>query len=133
MTFQEVLSDENFEYYAIKNYTNSQFMSYTDFEEDLNRIKYVKRLLSRYKQKDILKERLIINHIIILQNTFGALPTCRMLFFKLEVEYHSYIKPFLEYLNYLPEYHLDIPEINILDIPSDLNIVKRLKEMRNHG
>tara|TARA_R100001594_G_C3972772_1_gene248197 strand:- start:452 stop:769 length:318 start_codon:yes stop_codon:yes gene_type:complete len=102
-----------------------------EFNEDLNRIKYIKRLLGRYQQKGILKERLILNHMIILGNLFGPVPTCRILFFKIEERLHSSLRTFLEFLNYIPPISSEIPEVSIEDIPTDLNVVKTLKEMPN--
>lgn len=95
--------------------------------EDLERIKYIKRLLNKFEKKDSLKERLILNHIIILNNVFGAEACARILFFKLEPEYHSCLKSFLQYLQILPK---KIPEANLDSIPSDYRIDLLLKAMR---
>jgi|TARA_E500000318_G_scaffold43237_1_gene41156 hypothetical protein len=121
------LTDDNFIIYAIKNYSNPSFESMSDFEEDLQRIKYLKRLFGRYKQKGVLKHRLILNHIIILQNIFGALPTSRMLFHKLDPDTFAYLKTFLDYLSYLPEDETLVPEVRLSEIPSDLNIFRILQ------
>ena len=102
-----------------------------EFNEDMNRIKYIKRLLGRYSQKGILKERLILNHMIILGNLFGPVPTCRILFFRIEEKLHSSLRTLLDFLNYLPELPDEIPEFSMKDIPTDLTIVKILKEMPN--
>ena len=125
------LNDQTFLLYAMKHYTNPQCSSIEDFNEDLNRIKYLKRLFGRYHQKGILKERLILNHIIILGNIFGPVNASRILFFKIDVELHSYLKTFLMYLNYIPDLKYDIPEVDIDDIPIDLSIVKKLGGLRN--
>ena len=130
MDFDE-LTDVNFVMYAMKHYENPQFTGIDEFHEDLNRIKYIKRLLGRYQQRGILKERLILNHIIILGNLFGPVPTCRILFFKIEERLHSSLRTFLEFLNYIPSVSSEIPEVSIEDIPTDLNVVKTLKEMPN--
>ena len=71
-----------------------------EFNEDLNRIKYIKRLLRKYIKTGILRERLILNHLIILQNVFGPTVTSRILFFKVDKELYSELKTFLIYLNY---------------------------------
>ena len=102
-----------------------------DFEEDIQRIKYLKRLFGRYRQKGVLKHRLILNHIIILQNIFGAIPASRMLFHKLDPETYPYLKTFLDYLSYLPEDEALIPEVRLSEIPSDLNIFRILQGMTN--
>lgn len=127
----EKLNNKNFILYAMKQYQNPRCSDIEEFNEDLNRIKYIKRLLGRYEQKGILKERLILNHIIILGNLFGAVPTCRILFFKIEEHLHSSLKTILDFLNYLPQWSDDIPDVSIDDIPTDLRVVKLLKEMPN--
>lgn len=96
------LEESTFLLYAAKYYDNPQCSSVEEFEEDLKRFQYLRKLFGRYKQIGELKERLILNHLIILYNCFG-LETTNMLFMKLE-EYHSFLKPFVEYLNYMPRY-----------------------------
>ena len=113
--------------YAMKEYDNPFCKGLAEFNEDINRIKYVKRLLNRYDKKKILKERLILNHIITLQNLFGAEATTRILFYKLNRELHPYLKSFLEYLNYLPQ---QIPEIDLQNIMTDHRIDKILKDLK---
>ena len=125
------LTNKNFLLYAMKHYSNPRCSDMDEFNEDLNRIKYIKRLLGRYQQKGILKERLILNHMIILGNLFGPVPTCRILFFKIEERLHSSLRTFLEFLNYIPPISSEIPEVSIKDIQTDLNVVKTLKEMPN--
>lgn len=98
----EKLDETNFMLYAAKYYDNPSCFDTLEFYEDLNRFKYIKRLLSRYEETGELKERLILNHIIILYNLFGVPATTRMLFFKLK-GYHHYLIPFLTLLNFLPE------------------------------
>ena len=95
--------------------------------EDLERIKYIKRLLNKFEKKDLLKERLVLNHIIILNNVFGAEACARILFFKLEPEYHSCLKSFLKYLQILP---IKIPELDLNLIPTDHRVDLILKSFR---
>jgi len=111
----------------MKAYENPSCMGFHEFKEDLNRIKYIKRLLLKYKKDEYLKERLILNHIITLQNMFGAYNTTRILFYKIPSSLHSYLKTFLFYLNYIPSY---IPEVNLLDIPIDNKILGILKDVK---
>ena len=110
----------------MKHYNNPGCTGIDEFHEDLNRIKYIKRLLGRYDSKGMLKYRLLLNHIIILQNTFGAEQTSRILFFKLESKYYSYLKSFLSYLQYLPS---AIPEVDLEEIPLDHKILGVLGEL----
>ena len=125
------LNSKTFLLYTMNNYNNPKCSSMEDFYEDLNRIKYIKRLLGRYHQKNILKERLILNHIIILGNLFGTIPTSRILFFKLNENLHPYLKTFLDFLDYLPEIKEEIPEVELDKIPVDLKIVKTLRGIGN--
>ena len=122
------LDDKVFLLFAMKNYTNSSGGE-EEFYEDLSRVRYVKRLLGRYEKKKVLKERLILNHIIILGNVFGPIPASRILFYKIEKELHSYLKTFLLFLDYLPEEKGFVPEADIEMIPIELNIAKKLREI----
>lgn len=96
------LTEANFIVFAIKNYVNPQCMDEDEFNDDLKRIKYIKRLLNRYRTSGVLKERLILNHIIVLYNVFEIRAATRMLFFKLEKELWPALKTFLVYLHYMP-------------------------------
>jgi len=102
MRFDE-LNENNYLLFAIKNYENPQAITKEDFEDDLKRIKYVKRLLKRYKNTGELRTHLILNHLIVLFNVFGdaAVP---LLFFKLDEELWSSTKSFLIFLNRIPEH-----------------------------
>jgi hypothetical protein len=97
----------------------------SEFYEDLSRIKYIKRLLNKYETKKCLKNRLLLNHLIILNNVFGNEGCTRILFYKIEKKYHSYLKAFLHFLKMLPR---SIPEINIDEVPVDHRILKILQE-----
>jgi len=97
-----VLDDSNFLLYAAQNYDNPQCHSTEEFIEDVRRIKYIKKLLTRYLESGDLKERLILNHFIILNNVFETGALVRMLFLKMD-KYLPQIKPFLLLLNILPE------------------------------
>ena len=102
MRFDE-LNESNYMLFAIKFYDNPQSVTKDDFESDLKRIRYVKRLLKRYKNTGELKVHLILNHLIILFNVFNeaAVP---LLFYNLEEELWPAIKSFLIFLNRLPEF-----------------------------
>ena len=128
MDYHKPLDDKVFLLFAMKHYTNSSGGE-EEFYDDLNRVRYVKRLLGRYEKKKVLKERLILNHIIILANVFGPIPASRILFYKIEKELHSYLKTFLLFLDYIPEMKDMVPEVNIDLIPIELNIAKRLREI----
>jgi len=96
------LTPENWMFFAIQNYNNPQSVTYSDFEEDLNRIRYIKRLFKRYETSGELKTHLILNHIIVMYNVFGDAAT-PLLFYKTEATHWDYLKAFLLFLNRLPE------------------------------
>ena len=121
MRFDE-LNEDNYLIFAIKFYENPQAITMEDFETDLKRIRYVKRLLKRYKNTGELKTHLILNHLIILFNVFNdaAVP---LLFYNLEKELWPSIKSFLVFLNRIPEY----PKTQIHDIPEDNECLSQLQ------
>lgn len=122
------LDDDTFVIYAGKYYDMKKAVSEEEFSEDIKRFQYLKRLFKRYDEDDELKIRLILNHIIVLYNCFGLNAT-HMLFFKMK-GYHHYLKPFLLFLNYLPdivEYEERV--IHTDYIPMDPFIVKELKKI----
>ena len=123
MRFDE-LNEDNYLLFAIKFYDNPQAVTKDDFEDDLKRIKYVKRLLKRYKNTGVLKTHLILNHLTVLFNVFNdaAVP---LLFFNLERELWPYIKSFLVFLNRLPEY----PRSQIDIVTTDDDCLSQLKEL----
>jgi len=88
--------------FAIKHYFNPTAVTKEDFEEDLNRIKYIKRLFKRYETTSELKTHLILNHIIVMYNVFDDAAT-PLLFYKIEKQYWSILKAFMLFLNRLPE------------------------------
>lgn len=96
------LTNENFVMYAIKNYDNPSCTGLKEFDNDLKRLGYVKRLLGRYKATGDIKERLIINHLVVLYNVFGIEAATNMLFFKIQDKFWPQLKPFLVFLNYMP-------------------------------
>jgi hypothetical protein len=123
MRFDE-LNEDNYLLFAIKFYDNPQAVTKDDFEDDLKRIKYVKRLLKRYKNTGVLKTHLILNHLTVLFNVFDD-ATVPLLFYNLEKELWSYIKSFLVFLNRLPEY----PKTEINTIQEDLECLKQLQSI----
>ena len=108
----EKITPENVLMFAIRNYTNPHCEGEKEFEDDLKRFKYIKRLLRKYNDQGILKERLILNHIIILNNVFGPDACATLLLFKIQKEYWSVLKSFLLYLNILREDELIEIETN---------------------
>ena len=99
----EKITSENVMMFAIKHYENPQCESEKEFHDDIKRFKYIKRLLRKYKEMDILKERLLLNHIIILNNLFGPEACVTLLLFKIQRVYWETLKSFLLFLNMIRE------------------------------
>ena len=108
--------------FAIRNYTNPHCEGEKEFEDDLKRFKYIKRLLRKYYDTGILKERLLLNHIIVLNNVFGADACATLLLFKIQDQYWPAMKAFLLFLNILREDELE-------HIETDVFVCKTLKEL----
>ncbi len=123
MRFTEI-NDDNYLLFAIKYYENPHAVTREDFEDDLKKIRYVKRLLRRYDTTKVLKTHLILNHLTVLFNVFGdaAVP---LLFFNLEEDLWSSIKSFLVFLNKLPEF----PRSVIDDIAIDQYCLDQLENI----
>ena len=99
----EKITSENVMMFAIRHYDNPQCEGEKEFQDDLKRFKYIKRLLRKYYETRILKERLLLNHFIVLNNVFGADACATLLLYKIQKEYWSALKSFLLYLNILRE------------------------------
>jgi hypothetical protein len=127
----EKLTDKNFLLFCAQHYDNSRYISTEEFVEDLNRIKYIKKLVTRYVENGDLKERLILNHIIVLNNCFGPDILSRILYLKLKTQM-KYIKPFLILLNILPEKIYNVDDDTVVDtnlIEMDPFIVDKLRKV----
>jgi hypothetical protein len=124
------LYEENLVMYAVKCYISPSCLM-SEFEGDLKRTKYLKRLFRRYKATKILKERLILNHIILLNNVFGPEATARILFFRTDEKDYDSLKTFLLYLNLLPEMVMGIRGRNIItdEISVDMKIAEILRKI----
>ncbi len=123
------LNDDNFLIYAAKCYDRPHILQ-SEFEDDLKRIKYVKRLLRKYRQTGEFKERLVLNHVIILSNVFGVEATVNMLFYKVDQEDYPLLKTILIFLNYMPAHikvTFDKYYVRQEEIPVDLSIADRLR------
>ena len=123
----EKLNDSNFLLYAMRHYDNPQCHSLEEFDEDLKKFLYLKKLITRYKKDGELRDRLILNHIIILYNIFGPSAT-RMLFFKIDRDNWDVLVTFLLYLGHMPE---TLPEFNLIlsDIKLDETIISVLRKI----
>ena len=122
------LNEDNFLVYAIKHYYNPGSMGMSDLDEDLKRIKYVKRLLNRYKKTGEASERLILNHLVVLYNVFEDAAT-DMLFYKLEEEYWPELKTYLVYLHRMPLETVVTKGIKETEIPLNQDLVELLRKL----
>jgi len=125
------LTNDNIVLYAVKYYDNPACRGVHEFNEDLDRIKYIKRLFKRYMTKGVLKERLILNHIIVLYNVFGVEPATRILFFRLEPDLWPVLKTFLVFLNFMPErvHGIEGKDIFSSDVALDNHLVAVLRSI----
>ena len=126
-----LLTSENFLIYAAQHYNNLSCRDTEEFMEDLRRIKYVKKLTTRYIESGDLKERLILNHLIVLNNVFEPMVLCRILYLKME-EYQKYLKPFLIYMNIYQPRLYNVKKMGIIEmdnIPMDQKIVEALRKL----
>jgi hypothetical protein len=126
-----VLTEDNFLLYAIKHYDNPACKGIVEFEDDLKRFSYIKRLFRKKSNSTGLKERLIMNHIVILSNLFGIERIAGMLFLKIESKYWSQLKTYLVFLNSVPEAPIMINDIILhsSDIPLDSELVEILRAL----
>ena len=108
--------------FAQQNYDNPTLEDEKEFYEDIKRIRYLKRLFRKYTTTGNLKVRLVVNHLIILQNVFGVEAAITLLLFKIDKQYWGMLKTFLEYLEYLYPHELS-------DIQGDPKIEKMLEEL----
>jgi len=129
MLFDE-LNESNILLYAAKCYDKPNCID-SEFDEDYKRIRYVKRLLHRYRLTGEIKERLLLNHLVIIQNVFGVEGSTRMLFTRVDPRDYSALKTFLVYTSAMPEKVKGIygDEIISSDIQLDLKLVNILREI----
>jgi len=116
------LTPDNIIMFAMKHYDNPSCVDRKEFLDDMKRFKYLKRLFRKYDTSDVLKVRLILNHIIVLANVFGVDASSTLLFFKIEKKHWSTLKTFLVYLNYMPENDMK-------DIATDVKVLKELRDI----
>ena len=126
-----ILTNDNIVLYAMKYYDNPACHSVHEFNEDFDRVKYIKRLFKRYQMKGVLKERLILNHIIIIYNVFGVEAATKILFYRLESDLWPILKTFLIFLNFMPDRLSGIMPNDIIssDIPLDSRLIDCLRRI----
>ena len=114
--------------YAMGNYTNPDCLGMTEFNEDLSKIKYVKRLLKKYNRSSRIRPILLLNHLVILGNVFGQTAAARMLFHKLEPEIHPTLKTVLLYLDYIDD-GMIFDGLVMSEIPMDTTLAQILRKL----
>ena len=131
MNLFDDLNEKNYLHFAMKYYDNRQCTSIEEFNEDLNKIKYVKRLFNRFLETGELRTNLILNHLIVVYNVFENEAATRMLFFRVEKKFYSILKPFLIFLNRLPEKvkGIDGEDIQTNHIPLNETTIKELRKI----
>jgi hypothetical protein len=127
----DILNESNVFNYQMKSYDNPQCHSMDEFLDDMKRIKYVKRLFHKYHTKNILKERLVINHLVVLFNVLGNESCGRILFLKIEERQHYILASFLHFLHKLPEtiYGINGKNMYMGDIDLDMKIIRALEDI----
>ena len=126
------LNDDTFLMFAMREYNNMQCTDIEEFYDDLKKIKYIKRLFNSYKNNGQLKERLILNHLIIFYNVFTLQAGTRILFYKIEKDFWPMLKTFLVYLDRMPD-KIDSIRGEIIrtsDIQLDDGIITRLRTIK---
>ena len=111
----------------MQHYDNPQCHSREELEEDLTSFLYPKKLRSRYKKDGELRERLILNHIIVLYNVFGKSAT-NMMFYKIDKSCWDSLITFLVYLERMPE-ELPNYSIKLSDVKLDEQIISMLRNI----
>ena len=131
MNLFDDLNEKNYLHFAMKYYDNPQCTSVEEFNEDLNKIKYVKRLFNRFLETGELRTILILNHLIVIYNVFENEAATRMLFFRVEKKFYSILKPFLIFLNRLPAKVKGIggEDIQTNHIPLNETTIKELRKI----
>ena len=130
MSFDD-LTSENFLLYAVKAYDKPNCIM-SEFKEDMKRFNYLKRLFRRYRKMNDLRERLVINHLVVIYNVFGVEVATRMLFYKMSKDDYSALKTYLIFLNYMPAVVHGIKGQDIIssEISVDMKIAEVLREIK---
>jgi len=125
------LTNENIMMYAVKVYDKPNCIM-SEFKEDMKRFNYLKRLLKRYRKMGELREQLVLNHLVVLNNVFGPEAATRLLFFKMSKDDYSALKTYLLFLSCMPDRVKGIKGHDILssEIPVDMTIANALRNLK---
>ncbi len=130
MVFDD-LNNDNVTIYAVKAYDRPNCIM-SEFKDDMKRFNYLKRLFKRYRKLDELRERLVLNHLVVLYNVFGPEAATRLLFYKMSKDDYSALKTYLVFLSVMPDRVRGIKGQDIIssDIPVDLKIADMLRDIK---
>lgn len=130
MSFDD-LTNENIMIYAMKVYDKPNCIM-SEFKEDMKRFNYLKRLFRRYSKIGEMRERLVLNHLVVLYNVFGVEATTRLLFFKMSKSDYPALKTYLLFLSYMPDVVRGIKGQDILssEISVDMVIAEILRKIK---
>ena len=125
------LTNENIMLYLVKAYDKPNMLM-SEFNDDMKRFNYIKRLFQRYRKYDELRTQLVLNHLVVLYNVFGPEVTTRSLFFKISEEDYSTLKTYLLFLNYMPDIVRGVKNKDIIssNIPVNTSIANSLREIK---
>jgi hypothetical protein len=130
MSFDD-LTNENIMMYAVKAYDKPNCIM-SEFKEDMKRFNYLKRLFKRYRKLGELREQLVLNHLVVLNNVFGPEVSTRLLFFKMAKDDYSALKTYLLFLSCMPDRVRGIKGHDIIssEIPVDMTIAQSLRQIK---
>lgn len=130
MSFEN-LSNDNVTMYAMKAYDRPNCIM-SEFKEDMKRFNYLKRLFRRYRKVGEIRERLVLNHLVVLYNVFGPESATRLLFFKMSKDDYSVLKTYLLFLSLMPDYVRGIRGEDLVssDIPLDMDVANTLRQIK---
>jgi hypothetical protein len=130
MSFDNLTSD-NMMMYAIKAYDKPNCIL-SEFSEDMKRFNYLKRLFRRYRKHNEMRERLVLNHLVVLNNVFGAEVLTRLLFFDMSESDYPQLKTYLLFLSCMPDVVRGVNGKDIIssDIEVDLEIANVLRTIK---
>jgi hypothetical protein len=131
MSYNPKLTRDNFLMYAIKHYQSPIIVGMEEFHEDLKYLRYVKRWVNTFNQKGFIKERIVLNHIVVLCNMFTPQHAVKMLFYKIDEDGWSVLKSFCLYLKIMPQKLVGIKDSIIFtdEIPSNKQIDMMLEKL----
>ena len=115
------LTEDNVMLYAIKAYDKPNCIM-SEFSEDMKRFNYLKRLFRRYRKHNEMRERLVLNHLVVLNNVFGVEVTTRLLFYEMSPNDYPQLKTYLLFLSCMPDVIIGIKGKNILSSSIEVNM-----------